>query len=105
MTSVASLTQKIPRFARGRAIYRTVYYCGLAFPVATKVDTRSVVPIASGYLGRLGTIATIASFVFIDLAQRLFGASRDLLTLRMAGGRGRPLWPHVHARQAAQLFR
>ena len=77
MTSVASLTNNIPSHSltltAGLFIALSIV-CGLAFLVATKTDTRSVVPIASGYGGRWGTIAAIASFVFIDLAQRLLGS-------------------------------
>jgi hypothetical protein len=76
MTSVISLTNNTP----GHSVTLTAglfvalsIICGLAFLVATRVDARSVVPIASGYGGRLGMIAAIASFVFIDLAQRLLG--------------------------------
>jgi hypothetical protein len=41
--------------------------CGLAFLVVVKLDTRSAAPIGAGYGGRLGAIATVASFLFIAL--------------------------------------
>ena len=41
--------------------------CGLAFFVVAKLDARSTGPIASGYGGRSGAIATLASFLFIVL--------------------------------------
>jgi hypothetical protein len=47
--------------------------CGLAFFVVAKLDTRSPVPIASGYGGRSGTIATVASLLFVG-SWRLLGA-------------------------------
>jgi hypothetical protein len=39
--------------------------CGLAFFVVAKLDARSTDPIASGYGGRSGAIATLASFLFV----------------------------------------
>jgi hypothetical protein len=47
--------------------------CGLAFFIVTKIDARSGAPLASGCGGRSGAIATVASFLFVELA-RLFGA-------------------------------
>jgi hypothetical protein len=41
--------------------------CGLAFFVVAKLDTRATAPVASGYGGRSGTIATVASFLFVVL--------------------------------------
>jgi len=41
--------------------------CGLAFFVVARLDTRSAVPIGVGFGGRLGAIATVASFLFIAL--------------------------------------
>ena len=75
MTSVASLTNNTSHsviVTAGLFVALSIV-CGLAFLAATRVDARSVVPIASGYGGRLGMIAAIASFFFIDLAQRLLG--------------------------------
>src|SRR5215469_941096 len=81
MTSVASLTNNT-----SHSVIVTValfvalsIVCGLAFLVTTRVDARSVIPIASGYGGRLGMIAAIASFIFIDLAQRLLGFHSNVL--------------------------
>jgi hypothetical protein len=76
MTSVASLTNITPTHSvtlTAALFVALSIVCGFAFLVANRVDARSVVPIASGYGGRLGMIAAIASFVFIDLAQRLLG--------------------------------
>jgi hypothetical protein len=75
MTSVASLTNNTSHsviVTVGLFVALSIV-CGLAFLAATSVDARSAVPIASGYGGRLGMIAAIASFFFIDLAQRLLG--------------------------------
>jgi hypothetical protein len=47
--------------------------CGVAFFIVAKIDTRSGAPIAFGYGGRSGAIATVASFLFVELGQR-FGA-------------------------------
>jgi hypothetical protein len=51
--------------------------CGLAFFVAAKLDARSTGPIASGYGGRSGAIATLASFLFIVLGG-LMGADASV---------------------------
>jgi len=42
--------------------------CGLAFFLVARLDTRSAAPIGAGCGGRSGTIATVASFLFIALA-------------------------------------
>jgi hypothetical protein len=47
--------------------------CGLAFLVVSMLDARSARPIAFGYGGRLGAIAAVASFSFVQLLG-LFGA-------------------------------
>src|SRR6516162_5119194 len=76
MTSVASLTNNTSAHSVALTVGLFIalsIVCGFAFFVATRVDARSAVPIASGYGGRLGMIAAIASFVFIDLAQQLLG--------------------------------
>jgi hypothetical protein len=41
--------------------------CGLAFFAVAKLDIRSAAPFGSGYGGRLGAIATMASLLFIEL--------------------------------------
>jgi hypothetical protein len=51
--------------------------CGVAFFVVAKLDARSTVPIASGYGGRSGAIATLASFLFIVLGG-LMGADASV---------------------------
>jgi hypothetical protein len=45
--------------------------CGLAFIVFAKLDIRSVAPFGAGYGGRLGAIAAMASFLFVELVGRL----------------------------------
>jgi hypothetical protein len=44
--------------------------CGLVFSVVAKLDTRSAAPFGSGYGGRLGAIAAVASFLFVELVGR-----------------------------------
>jgi hypothetical protein len=44
--------------------------CGLAFSLVAKVDIRSAVPFGSGYGGRLGAIAAVASLLFVELVGR-----------------------------------
>jgi len=62
--------------------------CGLAFFVVAKLDARSTGPIASGYGGRSGAIATLASFLFIVLgglmgadASVFHGVGADVFTI------------------------
>jgi hypothetical protein len=43
------------------------FVCGLAFFAVVKLDTRSAAPIGVGCGGRLGAIASVASFLFIEL--------------------------------------
>lgn len=50
---------------------------GLAFCVVAEIDTRSGRRLAGGYGGRSGTIATVASFLFVQ-AVLLFGADDRL---------------------------
>jgi hypothetical protein len=75
MTSMTSLSNSIPGHFNTLtpALFIALsIICGLTFLFTTRLDTR--LPIASGYGGRLGAIAAIASLIFIDLAQRLLGA-------------------------------
>ena len=64
--------------------------CGFAFSIVAKIDSRSGVPLAFGYGGRSGAIATVASFLFLVLAwlfgadDRLFhGAGADLFNVEL----------------------
>jgi hypothetical protein len=45
--------------------------CGLAFFAVAKLDIRSAASFGSGYGGRLGAIAAVASFLFVELVGRL----------------------------------
>ena len=45
--------------------------CGLVFFVVTKLDNRSAAPIGIGCGGRLGAIAVVASFLFVELVRSL----------------------------------
>jgi hypothetical protein len=51
--------------------------CGLAFFVVAELDARSTAPIASGYGGRSGAIAALASFLFVVFGG-LLGADANL---------------------------
>jgi hypothetical protein len=51
-------------------------FCGVVFFVVAKLDIRSAVPFGSGYGGRLGAIATVASFLFVELVARLGADAR-----------------------------
>jgi hypothetical protein len=53
--------------------------CGLAFFVVALLDARSAVPIGSGYGGRSGAIATVASFLFVQLVGLLGADAGHLL--------------------------
>jgi hypothetical protein len=50
---------------------------GFAFCVVAAIDTRTARPLASGYGGRCGAIAAVASFAFVELAS-LAGADDTL---------------------------
>jgi hypothetical protein len=50
--------------------------CGLAFFAVAKLDIRSAAPFGSGYGGRLGAIATVASFLFVELVGPLGDVGR-----------------------------
>jgi hypothetical protein len=70
MTSVLELSDDA--FGRSAARVGVLFValsliCGLAFFVVAKLDTRATAPVASGYGGRSGVIATVASFLFIVL--------------------------------------
>jgi hypothetical protein len=43
--------------------------CGLVFFVVAKLDSRSAAPIGIGCGGRLGAVAIVASFIFVELAR------------------------------------
>jgi hypothetical protein len=43
--------------------------CGLVFFVVARLDSRSAAPIGIGCGGRLGAVAIVASFVFVELAR------------------------------------
>jgi hypothetical protein len=61
MTSAFGLSDS----ASGRSAIALSIVCGLAFFVVAKLDASSTAPIASGYGGRSGAIATLASFLFV----------------------------------------
>jgi hypothetical protein len=50
--------------------------CGLVFFVVADLDSRSAAPIGNGIGGRLGAIAIVASFLFVELV-RLLGADTN----------------------------
>ena len=50
---------------------------GVAFCIVAAIDTRTARPLASGYGGRCGAIAAVASFAFVELAS-LAGADDTL---------------------------
>jgi hypothetical protein len=54
-------------------IFSLSMVCGLAFFIMALLDTRSATPIGSGFGGRSGAIATVASFLFVQAAGQ-FGA-------------------------------
>ena len=64
--------------------------CGLVFFLVAKLDIRSAAPFGSGYGGRLGAIAAVASFLFVELVGR-FGT--DVSRFRgIPTGIGVELW-------------
>jgi hypothetical protein len=80
MTSVLELSDGASGYSAARVgvlFIALSLVCGLAFFVVAKLDTRVTAPIASGYGGRSGAIATMASFLFIVLCG-LWGADARL---------------------------
>jgi hypothetical protein len=65
--------------------------CGLAFAIVARLDSRSAVPFGSGYGGRLGAIAAMASFLFVSLI-RPSGTDADYFHDILAGAAGTELW-------------
>jgi hypothetical protein len=51
----------------GALFFSLSVICGLAFLVVAKLDIRLAAPIGSGCGGRSGTIATVASFLFVQM--------------------------------------
>jgi hypothetical protein len=70
--------------------------CGLAFFVVAKLDIRSAAPFGSGYGGRLGAIAAVASFLFVELVGRLGADARRFHEIPVGAFRveswAAPLW-------------
>jgi len=58
--------------------------CGLVFFVVARLDSRSVAPFGSGCGGRLGAIAIVASFLFVELVRPL-GADASRFHAAAAG--------------------
>jgi hypothetical protein len=58
---------------------------GVAFCIVAAIDTRTARPLASGYGGRCGAIAAVASFAFVELAS-LAGADDALFRSAHADG-------------------
>jgi hypothetical protein len=55
--------------------------CGLAFFVVTRLDNRSRRPFGSGYGGRLGAIAVVASFLFVAAVARFHAMPAQALDI------------------------
>jgi hypothetical protein len=69
MTPIAWLGES----AAGAALVALAIVCGLVFFVIARLDSRSAAPLGIGCGGRLGAIAVLASFLFVELV-RLLGA-------------------------------
>jgi len=72
MTTVLSVSEGAP--AVSATMTDTLFIllstvCGFTFFIVAKLDTRSAVPMASGFGGRSGAIATVASLAFVELDQ------------------------------------
>ena len=68
--------------------------CGLVFFVVADLDSRSTAPIGNGIGGRLGAIAIVASFLFVELV-RLFGADTDHFHTVAAGAFDVEAWSAI----------
>jgi hypothetical protein len=80
MTTVLSVSEGAP--AASATMTDTLFIllstvCGFTFFIVAKLDARSAVPIASGFGGRSGAIATVASLAFVQL-DRSFGSDAGL---------------------------
>jgi hypothetical protein len=80
MTTVLSLSEGAP--AASATMTDALFIllsvvCGFTFFIVAKIDARSAVPIASGFGGRSGAIATVASLAFVEL-DRPFGPDAGL---------------------------
>jgi hypothetical protein len=67
MTPLAWLDES----AAGASTAALAIVCGLVFFVIARLDSRSAAPIGSGCGGRLGAIAIVASFLFVELVRPL----------------------------------
>jgi hypothetical protein len=78
----------------GALFFSLSMVCGLTFFVAAGIDTRSAAPLGSGYGGRSGAMATVTSFLFVQLAG-LMGADTSRFRGIGAGGFGVEPWPAI----------
>jgi len=68
--------------------------CGLVFFVVADLDSRSTAPIGNGIGGRLGAVAIVASFLFVELV-RLFGADTNHFHTVAAGAFDVETWSAI----------
>jgi hypothetical protein len=85
MTPVLRLIEGAPHHSAAMAFALFVslsVVCGLVFFVVALLDARSATPIACGYGGRSGAIATVGSFLFVQLVGLLGADAGHLLSGR-----------------------
>jgi hypothetical protein len=70
--------------------------CGLVFFVVARLDSRSAAPIGTGCGGRLGAIAVVASFLFVELVRPL-GADTSRFHAVAAGAVDVEPWAAIRA--------
>jgi hypothetical protein len=70
--------------------------CGLVFYVVARLDSRSAAPMGSGCGGRLGAIAIVASFLFVELVRPL-GADTSRFHAVAAGAFELEPWSAIRA--------
>ncbi len=70
--------------------------CGLVFFVVARLDSRSAAPIGTGCGGRLGAIAVVASFLFVELVRPL-GADTSRFHAAAAGALDIEPWAAIRA--------
>jgi hypothetical protein len=70
--------------------------CGLVFFVVAKLDSRSAAPVGTGCGGRLGAIAVVASFLFVQLVRPL-GADTSRFHTVAAGAFELEPWSAIRA--------
>jgi hypothetical protein len=102
MTPMAWLGDSASGYSAGALSVALSIVCGLVFFVVADLDSRSAAPIGKGIGGRLGAIAVVASFLFVELI-RLLGADASRFHTIAAGAFDVQPWSAIHGFLACLL--